>query len=139
MTPSFQEIFGDSEGIFLKYLKADESTKIVESLYDWSIIESIKNIDDFLRTSDRNKGAELCITALVPEVTKTGFSMIGIDRLDLLILENLKHSITIRELMVTLRNYFDEDEIESAEVEFQSLIFGRLNRGLQFKLINNVH
>lgn len=74
--------------------------------------------------------------AIVPECDIKGYSLVLIDKLDCIILKTISCQITVGNLMETLKQYFDEEDLNDSLSEYCKLILGRIKMLLSNKLIS---
>lgn len=131
----FQYLFEDPTSIYKKKLVRDDNYEIISSKYNWSsFIEKQKNKkeNEIIILEESKTGIN---TLVVPECDQDRFSVAYIDALDLVILEILKETKTVKQLFNELKEYFESEELDKSETEFENLIFGRIKLGLQMKSI----
>ena len=131
----FQNLFDDVKNIYHKKIVADDSVKVLESKYEWSSFFEKKDNNKLNINSKPDKKAATIYTLVTPECDREGFSITTVDSLDIILLEILKETKTIHELLTELKAYFDEDELNKSQIEFEALIFGRIKMGIHVKSI----
>ena len=131
----FQYLFEDLEDIYQKIIIVDDCIEIIESKYDWSSFFEKKEGNKLKAISISDRKEMKTHTIIIPECDSLGFSIENIDGLDLILLEILKKSKSIQELLDELKAYFDEDELNQSQSEFEKLVFGRIKLGIHLKAI----
>ena len=130
-------IFGEPETIYDKIILSDDLNEIIESQFDWTIMDvSPKlvqgNVIGFL---EQEVSLKSIYTLVVPECDQYGYSVTNIDELDCLLLQTVKEPKSIRDLFEQIKFAFDPDDLASSVPEFEKLIFGRIKNGLLNKSI----
>jgi hypothetical protein len=134
-TSYYQYLFGDLQTIYNKKLVADSVVEIVESKFDWSgLIECGRNKITNTNRQFANAPSAVC-SAIIPECDTKGFVLSNMDELDRLIFETLKTRLTIQELLDIVEGSFDVEELKDARKEYETLIFERIENGIQHKII----
>ncbi len=131
----FQYLFEDLEDIYQKIIIVDDCIEIIESKYDWSSFFEKKEGNKLKAIPISDRKEMKTHTIIIPECDSLGFSIENIDGLDLILLEILKKSKSIQELLDELKAYFDEDELNQSQSEFEKLVFGRIKLGIHLKAI----
>jgi hypothetical protein len=134
----FQELFEDVENIYSKKLIADDGSEIIESNYKWTTFREINNSYKLYANTILEEKPSKTSSVIVPECDRNGFSIGSIDSLDLILLDILKKTKTVQELLHELSDYFDETELNKSKIEFEKLIFGRIKQGIHMKSIRVV-
>lgn len=134
--PSFHSIlFENKNEIYNKKIAVANSYKIIRSQFNWcSFFEKNAKLDLNLNDPPSNTESEI-ISVMIPECDALGFSINAIDELELTILELIGTGITVNELFNELKSYFNEDDLNDSTVEFEKLIFIKINNGLLNKSI----
>ncbi|CAC9976734.1 DUF6734 family protein [Flavobacterium panici] len=131
----FQDLFQDTIGIYNKKVIRDNDYQKIESKYNWSSFiekQKVKKEGEIIKLEE---SAAFITTLIVPECDQNRFSLLYVDLLDILILDILKISKTIRELLDELKQNFEANELHKNYSEFEELIFGRIKLGLHAKTI----
>jgi uncharacterized protein YkuJ len=134
-TNYFEALFEDMKAVYNKKIVADSIFETIESSYDWSYYFE-KNGKLSLNVNPLpSKESATIHTLLIPECDSIGFSVYTIDDLDLVLLEIVQNPITITTLFKELKPYFDEDDWNDSKVEFELLLFKKINNAIQNKSI----
>lgn len=134
----FQDLFEDNIKIYNKKLVRSKDYQMIESKYNWSsFIEKLKIKKEEEIVVLEKSETDFC-TLVIPECDQNRFSIVYVDSLDILILENLKRNKTVRVLLDELKKHFDTDELNKNAKEFEELIFGRIKLGLLTKSIKYI-
>lgn len=131
-----QYIFEQPNSTYNLCIVSDALNERIISLFDWASFDNdypVVEFNEFLTS-----GPTEITTLVIPESYQRGYSLVGIDELDSLILEAAKEPTTILELFEHLRKAFDEDDFENSKPEFEKLIFGRIKRGFLNKSLKAV-
>jgi len=75
---------------------------------------------------------------VIPECHSKGYSLYKIDELDRKLLQFLKKSKTIGDLLEKMKSAFELSDLEESLDEFEMLVIGRIKLGLQAKVIKAV-
>lgn len=132
-TGYFQNIFGCSDEIFTKVLICDKIVEVTQAALDLTLLDTSVILDEYLKFFESNSA--LFNILIVPECNQKGYSLSVIDSLDLAILENLSDCLTISSLLCQMESYFDPSDLSESRLEFESLIFGRIKKGIENKSI----
>mgnify|MGYP007071096051 CR=1 FL=1 len=89
----------------------------------------------FVITGRRSSDDEYFL-AIVPECDIKGYSVALIDKLDYIILKAISCQITVGNLLETVKQYFDEKDLNDSLPEYRKLILGRIKMLLSNKLIS---
>jgi len=130
----FQLIFEDPKIGFDIKLVADPLLEMIECKYNWNEVYQ-SYIDQTIIKSQLNIEPSNVYTAIIPECDLQGYSLINMDDLDLLLIQNLKTPFSIYELLNEVKQSFDPIDLEDSLAEFEILILGRIKRLLQTKII----
>lgn len=130
----FQLIFEDPKIGFDIKLVADSLLEMIECKYNWNEVYQ-SYIDQTIIKSQLNIEPSNIYTAIIPECDLQGYSLINMDDLDLLLIQNLKNPFSINELLNEVKQSFDPIDLEDSLAEFEILILGRIKRLLQTKII----
>jgi hypothetical protein len=134
-THYFRLLFEDVSTIYHKKIVADTVFEIIESSYDWSYyFERNGNLRLNVNPLPSKETAPIH-TLLMPECDGIGFSVSTLDDLDLVVLEILQEPKTVATLFEELKPYFDEDDWNDSKVEFELLLFKKINKAIQNKSI----
>ncbi|WP_299285988.1 DUF6734 family protein [uncultured Mucilaginibacter sp.] len=133
-TQYFQLIFEYPKLGFDIKLIADPLLEIVECKYNWNEVYQ-SYVDQTIIKSQLNTEPSDVYTAIIPECDLQGYSLINMDDLDLLLIQNLKKLFSINELLNEVKQSFDPIDLENSLAEFEILILGRIKRLLQTKII----
>jgi len=133
-TPYYQLIFEDTSTSFNTKLIADPLLEIIEHKYNWyEVYESYFNEKYIKPTLNTEPSANY--TCVIPECDSTGYSLVNVDDLDLLILECLKNPISVSELLNEIKSYFDPTDLGDSAAQFELLITGRIKSAIHSKTI----
>jgi hypothetical protein len=132
-----EKTFGRFELVLEKIIEKDSAIQIVESQFDWTILDN----PEYLYTNAPkllDQEPSEVYTLVVPECNEKGYSLVNIDRLDILILSIIEERKTIAVLLEQLKSSFDPNDLQDSKAEFEKLIFGRIKNGLQNKSIKAI-
>lgn len=101
--------------------------------WDWKY-DYVKDIPTIVERNFNEKKAELTIIFL-PDVLQTNIKEYYPDELDLIIIETLKNTFNIEALLIEMKQYFSEEEIEEDYPAFELLIIDVVKRLLYFGLL----
>ncbi len=132
-----EKIFGGFGSVLEKFIEKDSVIQIVESQFDWTILESPEYLYANAQKLLDQEPSEV-YTLVVPECTEKGYSTVNIDSLDILILSIIEERKTVTSLLEQLKASFDPNDLEDSKAEFEKLIFGRIKNGLQNKSIKAI-
>ena len=134
--PSFNSIlFENKNEVYNKKIAVTNSYKIIRSQFNWcSFFEKNATLDLNLNDPPSTTESEI-ISVMIPECDTLGFSINATDELELTILQLIGTGITLNELFIELKCYFDEEDLNDSTVEFEKLIFTKINNGLINKSI----
>lgn len=133
-TQYFQIIFEDKKSSHNKKLVVDEIIEIAETGFDWSRI-TLQSIDLLKVMQWPEELLPRHHTAIVPECDLQGYTLVGVDDLDLLLLEIMQKPINITEILDIAKSSFDATDLEESSAEYEQLIIGRLKLALESKII----
>ena len=133
---SIEFVYGDKPLINDKILVAEENIKVIVTQFDWSLVDDSfsfsKKISKVL--SDKPSSNNL---AIIPECDLRKYSLLSVDKLDMLILDLLKKSLSIRSLLEGLKKYFHPNDLVD-QSRYENLIHSRLKFGLLNKIYKAV-
>ncbi len=131
----FPTLFENINEIYNKKIAVSNCYKIIHSKFNWcSFFEKNGNLDLNINKPPSVISSEI-INILIPECDALGFSITIIDDLELTILNLIGNGCTINELFNELKIYFDEEDLNESTIEFEKLIFKKINNGLLNKSI----
>jgi hypothetical protein len=129
-----QYLFGMPESAINKQIVADPYIEFIKSRYNWSQIESENTsaleLKEFLKSKPAN-----FYTAIIPEPDQSLYSLLPVDNLDLLLLNILKTTKNIDEVLTEAKSAFDPMELKEFGAEFELLIIGRIKMALKKRII----
>lgn len=131
-------VFGITEAVYDKILLADPLNEVIETKYNWIVIDNAPLEFIAIELMKQHNMEESFLTLVVPECDQYGYSLADIDNLDLLLLETLNESKSIRQLFTQIKFAFDEEDLVNSTAEFEKLIFGRIKKGLINKSIRAI-
>ncbi len=131
-------VFGITEAVYDKILLADPLNEVIETKYNWIVIDNAPLEFIAIELMKQHNMEESFLTLVVPECDQYGYSLADIDYLDLLLLETLNESKSIRQLFTQIKFAFDEEDLVNSTAEFEKLIFGRIKKGLINKSIRAI-
>ncbi len=134
VTQYFELLFADEGNILKKTLVSTQDCIIIESRYDWSLIDNSTN-----HFQKKNQLKKSVLTMMVPESNVKGYSLNNIDRLDVEIINILKEKKTVGELLRICKNLFNDQDLAHSKEEFKKLIFGRIKKALHNKSIKPIY
>lgn len=115
-----------------KILVAEENIKVMMTKFDWSLVDDSfsfsKKISKVL--NDKPSSNRL---AIIPECDLRRYSLLSVDKLDVLILDLLKKPLSIRSLIEDLKKYFHQNDLVD-QSRYENLIHSRLKFGLLNKI-----
>lgn len=137
-TKYFQSLFTDKPNSNQEMIIKDVIVEIIQSCFDWSKVGQDKKADEAIISYQLSEDPATVYTAIIPECDVTGYSLINIDELDILLLDTLKQPLSIAQLMNAIKHAFDEDDLKNSSAEFELLITGRIKYALMHKMIKCV-
>jgi hypothetical protein len=134
-TEYLENIFADNEDIGLKKLVCAEYYEIIPCKFDWTFLgaSEISVETKFQRIADSVQ--EINKAVIVPECYGEGYSLYNADELDMLILEELRKTLSIQTLLEIIAAAFDPEELKDGLEELKLLVYGRIKRGVLNKTI----
>lgn len=134
-TKYFQTLFDNKPECSKELIVKDDIVEIINSCFDWSKFDQSKMNCEAIIKYQLSQEPATVYTAIIPECDLTGYSLINIDELDILLLDTLKKPLSINQLMDELKPAFDDEDLNNSVTEFELLITGRIKYALQHKMI----
>jgi len=134
----FETLFSDTKSGFDKFLVAHSNIEIIECTKDWSIFDrNIINGINYSSVFENNRSSNyLCV---IPECDSKGYSLLGIDLLDMELMRLWHFPKTISEILIVMKSAFDADDFNESQQEFEILIIGRIKKMLKAKIIKIIN
>lgn len=122
------ELFGNDSTFKSKIVSKCEEIKIIESEYDWAgLLNKYKRVGvKYYEDLELSSGS--FFNLLVPEVSKSGFSLFDLDEMEKLILDNLSTPTSINKLFLMMQGYAEDDVIQNHLDTFNNLIITMLKQ-----------
>ena len=136
-TSYYEYLFADKSRSLENIVEADSKIELVKSKFDWSTFD-IRDSGDNRLILNTVKAFSNVYYFVIPECHSKGYSLYKIDELDRKLLQFLKKSKTIGDLLEKMKSAFELSDLEESLDEFEMLVIGRIKLGLQAKVIKAV-
>jgi hypothetical protein len=129
-------IFGDFQGINDMIIASSETMEIVTNQFDWALVDDSENFKNKIGKILLSKPSTVYI-GIIPECDIRGYSLVSMDKLDTLILQQINLPISIGKLIDKVKPLFSLGDTVDLP-RFESLIYGRIKYGLLNKTIRGL-
>jgi hypothetical protein len=132
------ELFGNDSKIESKIVSKSGGISIIESEFDWAgLLNKHKRVGvKYYETLELLPGR--FFNLLIPEVSATRFSLFDLDEMEKLILDYLSTPLSIKELLITMQSYAEDDVIQHHLEIFNNLIITFLKQLVVKKAVKPV-
>jgi hypothetical protein len=118
----YQELFSIEGDFQNKIITKSEGLDIIESEFDWAgLMNKYSRVGvEYYENLELSKG--LFFNLVVPEVYTKKYSLIDIDEFEKEILNQLSHPMSIKNLLLEMQLFVDDDVIQNHLNEFNNLV-----------------
>ena len=132
----YRYLFADTNTTLDRVIICCPQIKIIESSFNWSglLNKSYRLIISYYSNMQVHKGDFLNL--YIPEASDNGFSLYDINELDKEILFLLSEPLSISEVLIKMKIYFEDDVIQNHYEEYKKLIIGSIKQLVLKKAIH---
>jgi len=132
----YYDVFADTTTLPEKKLVKCKEVSVIQSVYNWAGLfnKYYQKEAGYYYRQLQNVTGEFS-NLIIPEVSKNGFSLYDIDYLDYAVMNQLTEPLSVKELLLKMQDYFEDEVIQDHYDSFYEVILSCLKHLIEKKAI----